>query len=60
VAPPASLGGGSMPGYRPVGVDPVGTTYVPIPARYESPATSGLAFDVQKGTQKLDINLQPR
>jgi hypothetical protein len=33
-------------------------TYVPIPAKYEKPDTSGLAFDVEKGQKPFDIELQ--
>jgi len=33
------------------------TTYVPIPPKYEQPDTSGLAFDVERGTKPYDIVL---
>ena len=34
------------------------TKYVPIPAKYEQPDTSGLAVEVERGKKSFDIELQ--
>jgi hypothetical protein len=47
----------SIPQYQPVD-NHVGTVYVPVPARYELPSTSGLTLTVKEGPQTLDIALQ--
>jgi hypothetical protein len=43
------------------GLDPdlMGSTYTPIPDRYESPETSGLKIQIVPGTQSLQIEIPP-
>jgi hypothetical protein len=48
--PPKEIAKVIKPGGRPV--------YVPIPAKYEKPESSGLTVEVQKGKNPFDIELQ--
>src|SRR5262245_60847108 len=48
--PPKAIAKQIKPGGRPV--------YVPIPAKYEKPESSGLNLEVQKGHNPFDIELQ--
>jgi hypothetical protein len=48
--PPKDIAKLIKPGGRPV--------YVPIPAKYEKPESSGLSVEVQKGNNPFDIELQ--
>lgn len=45
------------PGYKPADPEEKAKRYVPIPEKYADPKQSGLTYQVKKGKQQFDINL---